>query len=118
MDLDQRMTKVEKCQQVMQQEFSEVCKQVKEMAERHEQSDKMQKELLEALCNYQRESTTYQKETNKQLKEMSEMFVAWNNVKGAWYTAKFVSAMVRVVGPILIGAGALWYAIKNGVKFW
>lgn len=117
MDLDQRMIRVERCQATMQKEFSEMCQQMNKLAERHEESDKQQKELLESLCSYQKESTEYQKQTSAQLKEMSDLFQAWNNAKGFWNAAKFISAAVKIFGPILVGAGALWFAIKSGFKW-
>lgn len=49
---------------------------------------------------------------------LADVLEAWNNVRGFWWTIKALSALARLIAPILLFMAALWLFAKTGHWKW
>ena len=69
---------------------------------------------IEKLLVANQQMTEHLKMLNDNIGRVAEVLEAWNNAKGFWATLKFMSAVTRIVIPVIAFFAALMLLIKTG----
>jgi len=71
-------------------------------------------ESIDKLLQSQHEMSENLKRLTDNTGRLADVLEAWNNVKGFWWTVKGLSAVAKIIGPLLVLMAAIWFFVKTG----
>lgn len=79
----------------------------------HERVDDHERAIKQIIVS-QRDMAENLKKLTENTGRLADVLEAWNNVKGFWWTIRGVGAVAKILIPIMVLGGAIWWFIKTG----